>query len=491
MPFPPHIEKIFETFGVPADTKAALYDLYVSLGDEALEVFGDVAESIDPSTLRPEHCAEIRTEVVERYLIRNHPAWLDGTPTPSLYRPRLLEGRASGVAIPLGAIPERATALLDGEPSPDGILVQGRNAHFGGRSETISFDVIARELGDAMALGRATGRQHTLPGSAGATSGTTDAANQIALLWEIQPNVYKPSADRNQDIRWIYRRHRNWHVITLSSAIEWLRAKSFRVFIVRGEALRATHEVRSGTLSTSIVAMHNRTVLRVAAAFGLELTPATAVRCHIGRAWSGLAGGRGVAESLQHLPHERALQHDAVFEHDRSVTDSAVSARFVQRPSTAHRGELQPSEPCRGGLLFGMPQDGAADATARELRSDKHRANTCRLGPRVEQLVVPIRCRAAAISFPPRTPAATPGELRFLDRNEVRSIGDELVIRPADVFECAANLARRVNVRSKREYGLTHQGCDRACISCRRRPDHDFVHARQHRTCAMMCELPI
>jgi hypothetical protein len=272
LPFPAHIERIFETFRVPADTKAALYDLYVSLGDEALEVFGDIAESIDPSTLRPEQCGAIRSQLVERYLTRNHPLWLRGTPTPSFYRPRLLEGRASGVAIPLGEISER---IVNDPPLPDGIIVQGRNAHFGGRSETISFDIIARDLGDAIALGRASGRQHTLPGSAGATSGTTDAMQQIALLWEIQPNAYKPSADRNREITKLYRRHRNWHVLTLATAIEWLRTKSFRVFIVRGEALPATHEVNAGTLSPSIIALHNRTVSTVAQSMNLDLLPAT------------------------------------------------------------------------------------------------------------------------------------------------------------------------------------------------------------------------
>jgi len=210
MPFPSHIERIFEAFRVPADTKAALYELYVSMGDEALEIFGDIAESVDPSTLRPEQCAIIRTELVERYLRRNHPLWIAGKPTPSFYRPRLLEGRASGVVIPLGEIP-----FLEVQPVPDGIMVQGRNAHFGGRSETISFDIIERDLDDAIALGRAAGRQHTLPGSAGATSGTTDAMKQIALLWEIQPNVYKPTADRNREISKVYRRHRNWHMLTL------------------------------------------------------------------------------------------------------------------------------------------------------------------------------------------------------------------------------------------------------------------------------------
>ena len=270
MPFPEHIEHIFETFRVPADTKAALYDLYVSLGHEALEVFGDIAESVDPSTLRPEHCAAIRSQLVERYLTRNHPLWLEGKPTPSFYRPRLLEGRASGVAIPLGEISQR----VNDQPLPDGIIVQGRNAHFGGRSETISFDVIPRDLADAIALGRAAGRQHTLPGSAGATSGTTDAMHQIALLWEIQPNVYKPSADRNREINKLYRQHRNWHVLTLATAIEWLRAKSFQVFILRGEALPATHEVNAGTLSPSIIALHNRTVSTVMKSLGLELVPA-------------------------------------------------------------------------------------------------------------------------------------------------------------------------------------------------------------------------
>jgi hypothetical protein len=272
MPFPDHIERIFEAFRVPGDTKATLYDLYVSLGDEALEVFGDIVESVDPSALRPEHCGEIRSRLVERYLTRNHPLWLAGKPTPSFYRPRLLEGRASGVAIPLGEIPQH---MINDQPPADGIMVQGRNAHFGGRSETISFEIIARGLADAIALGRAAGRQHTLPGSAGATSGTTDAMHQIALLWEIQPNVYKPSADRNREINKLYRQHRNWHVLTLAAAIEWLRAKSFRVFIVRGEALPATHEVNSGTLSPSIIALHNRTVAAVTKALDVDLIPVT------------------------------------------------------------------------------------------------------------------------------------------------------------------------------------------------------------------------
>lgn len=278
MPFPPHIEHIFEVFGIAADTKAFLYDLYLSLGPEVLEVFSDIAEGVEsPATLRPEHCAGVRREVVERYVRRCHPQWLAGQPTPSLYRPREAEGRAAGVAIPLGEIHPRAAEIVGGEqPLPDGIIVQGRNAHFGGRSDTISFDVVAADLDDALAIGTAEGQQHTLPGSVGETSGTLDAVRRVALLWEIQPNVYKPAGERNRSIAKLFRRHRNWHIVTLVAAIDWLRAADLRLFVVRGEALAATHEVnKAKPVTPTIVALHNRTVETVARELGLPLEPAT------------------------------------------------------------------------------------------------------------------------------------------------------------------------------------------------------------------------
>ena len=58
MGFPEHIERVFEVFGVPPDTKHAIYELYVAMGEDALEAFGEIAESVDsPENLRPEHCA--------------------------------------------------------------------------------------------------------------------------------------------------------------------------------------------------------------------------------------------------------------------------------------------------------------------------------------------------------------------------------------------------------------------------------------------------
>ena len=277
MAFPAHIAYVLETFGVPADTKAALYDLYVAMGEEALEVFGDIAEGIDsPTNLRPEHTAGVRTRLVDRYLRRNHPLWSSGQPTGSFYRPRALQGRASGLAVPLGSVKPHAEKVLGDQPVPEGILMQGRNAHSNGRQETISFDFVAAELEDAIAVGQALGQQHTLPGSVGATSGSIDADRLLALIWEIQPNVFKPAGERNRAIGKIYRRHRNWHVITLVSALEWLRARKFRIYILRGESLAATHEVNPAKpISDAIVKLHNRTVENVVSGLELRLVPAT------------------------------------------------------------------------------------------------------------------------------------------------------------------------------------------------------------------------
>jgi hypothetical protein len=154
--------------------------------------------------------------------------------------------------------------------------MHGRNAHYGGRPDTVSFDVVARDLEDALAIAQAAGQQHTMPGSVGATSGTFDAINSVALIWEIQPNVYKPAEDRNRQIAKVYRRHRNWHLITLTAAMEWLRTQSVAAYILRGSALATTHEVNPAKpVSATIAEHHDRTVIRVAEALGHTLTPAS------------------------------------------------------------------------------------------------------------------------------------------------------------------------------------------------------------------------
>jgi hypothetical protein len=275
MPFPEHIEAVFMHFAIASDTKAALYDLYISMGSEVLEVFAELSDGVaSPSELRPEDTLPIRETIVERYLKRNHPRWIEDIPTPSFWSPRVSEGRANGLAVPLGSATAIATRVVgEDQPIPDGILMLGRNAHFGGREETISFDVIAADLDDAIAIGKAQGQQHTLPGSVGETSGTFDGLQNVALLWEVQPNVYKPAAGRNRPIRKVYQRHRNWHLITLAAALDWLLQRGTATYILKGEALAITHEVNPDKpVSGTIVAHHNRTVAEVARLLGVTLS---------------------------------------------------------------------------------------------------------------------------------------------------------------------------------------------------------------------------
>jgi hypothetical protein len=276
MPFPEHIERVLDAYRVPADTKSALYDLYLAMGDEVLEVFADLADGVTSATmLSPDDTLLIRERVVERYLRRNHPRWLEGKPTASLWHPRVAEGRASGAAIPMGDFPALARNVSD-QPLPDGILILGRNAHSGGRAETISFDVVARDLDDAIAIGKAAGQQHTIPGSIGETSGTFDSAHNVALLWEVQSNVYKPSGDRNRELAKLWRRHRNWHLITLAVAIEWLRGQQAETYILRGDAIAATHEMNPAKpVSGPIAALHDRTVQQVVRTAGATLIEPT------------------------------------------------------------------------------------------------------------------------------------------------------------------------------------------------------------------------
>ena len=286
--FAEHIERILDEYGVAPDTKAALYDLYVSLGDETLEVFAEIAEERDAvAELTPEDTQSIRARVVERYVRRSHPQWLEGRPTPSLWHPRVTEGRASGLAMPLGEIGEDVSAdsfsgrltaesralIGDAQPFPSGILMLGRNAHYGGRQETVSFDVVASDVEDAVAAGLAAGQQHTMPGSIGETSATFDPTAKVALIWEVQPNVYKPLEDRNRAIAKLYRKHRNWHLVTLLAAIRWFQSQQCAIYILRGSALATTHEVNpEKPVSDDISSFHDRTVQRVAEAAGLTLS---------------------------------------------------------------------------------------------------------------------------------------------------------------------------------------------------------------------------
>jgi len=99
----------------------------------------------------------------------------------------------------------------------------------------------------------------------------------VALLWEIQPNVYKPSSTRSPAARRPYRRYRSWPLIATVAALAWLRRAGYRTCVVRGTGLAPTHEVDPARpLGAEIAALHDRTVIAAATALGLRLGAARA-----------------------------------------------------------------------------------------------------------------------------------------------------------------------------------------------------------------------
>jgi hypothetical protein len=291
MSFPPHIARVFDEFGISAATKAALLDAYLQMGAHSLEAFSDLCESFPtPSAIEPADLARLREVAVDRYLGLMHAKWIEGNPTPSFFAPRSAQGRANGLSAPLGCIAaegdcefaesvrrDTASIVGAGQPVPRGILVMSRNGHYGGRDNTVSFDVVCECLPDAIAVGNAEGRQHTAPGSIGETSGTHDGIAKLALLWEIQPNAWKPQGERNRAIAKLWRRNRNWHVLTMVAAIRWLQRAGSVIYVLRGQALQATHEVNPREpVTEALVQVHDRTISTVASALGGFLREPTA-----------------------------------------------------------------------------------------------------------------------------------------------------------------------------------------------------------------------
>lgn len=311
--FPAEVGRLLDAYGVPSATKNALFDLYVSLGGSVLELFAEIADEVgDPSQLQPSHLADVRATLAERFVRRNHERWRRGEPTASFWCPREAAGRAAGLLRPIGAVgigesgdfagtvEARLRPILGSDqPFPRGLLIMGRNGHYSGRLETISFDVVEDDLDEAVRIALAEGRQHTVPGSVGECSGTWNGPSQVALLWELQPNVLKPAGERNRSISKVYRRHRNWHVVTLGAALLWLDRHEAKIFVVKGKALAATHQANPHVpISEEIMALHDRTLARVVEGLGGSMgEPDDEDEGILRDAWPGNVGLKKFVES--------------------------------------------------------------------------------------------------------------------------------------------------------------------------------------------------
>jgi hypothetical protein len=295
VPLPPRVAETLLGFGLSAEAMACVDDWHHHLGPVAVEALTELVESrgIAPRDLRPGDLETLRALAGARYLRENHPRWLQGESTPGFWRDRSRGGVASGLVVPLGNLEKSGEPLVrrlaeaarlaigEGQPPPRGLLLVSQNAHRGNQDGTIAFDVVPTGIDEALTLNAAAGRQHTVPGSIGETSGRTTGEPAIALLWETQPNVYKPSAARNRAAREAYRRHRGWPLVTAVAALGWLRAHDYRVLVLRGAGLRAAHEVNPAEpLGPQIEELHDRTFERAARALGwrlVDLAPGEAV----------------------------------------------------------------------------------------------------------------------------------------------------------------------------------------------------------------------
>lgn len=286
MTLPRPVSAAFLRHGVPAETIAWADDLHRHLGPPVVQALAELvqAEGIPPSELRPAHLDGVRVRLGERYLREHHPAWRSGGSSPAFWCDRSREGQARGVVSALGDVGTGSTPLLarvakavaraagPAQAPPRGLLLLSQNAHRGNQDGTLAFDLVPSELDAALALSAASGRHHTLPGSVGETSGRVLAEPPLAIVWEVQPNVYKPAGERNRGAAKPYRRHRAWPLVTAAAALAWLVERGYRVLVLRGEALRAAHEVNPGEpLSAEIERLHDRTLEAAACGLGLRL----------------------------------------------------------------------------------------------------------------------------------------------------------------------------------------------------------------------------
>lgn len=297
MSLPPRLARVLAEHEIAADTRLRIEDLYHSLGSGVMDALADLAErhALLPRDITPEHLEEIRPILGEAFLKRHHDEWLRGEGTRGFWQDRRQAGAIGGSIRPLGLLDEgegnpftervaaaAGTHIAEGQPRPRGLLLLDLDSHSGARPGTFSLEVLPRDVESALKLNACVGRQHTTPGSIGETSGSLLADEGPAVVWEVQPNVYKPTAERNRDARRISGKLRSWPLVTTVAAYAWLQEQGRRTFVLRPEGLRPAHVVETDDkpLSDELLGVYERNVSVAAEALGLRLTaPPDEVDC--------------------------------------------------------------------------------------------------------------------------------------------------------------------------------------------------------------------
>lgn len=286
MTLPAQLSETLVRFGVPAEAMAGLDDLYRHLGPGVVDALSEVVDlsGVAASALGPAQLERIRPTLGARFLRQHHASWRAGLSTPGFWRDRSYAGAASGLAIPLGDLAEPTTptaarvaaaareAAGPDQPPPRGLLLLSQGSHRNSQPDVFAFDLVPSELEEALAVNDTAGRHHTLPGSVGETSGRLLSEPEVAIVWETQPNLFKPQGERNRGAGRAYRRHRLWPLVTTAAAFHHLLESGRRVFVLKGAFLKAAHEADPGQpLVPETERLHDLTMSRAASALGVRL----------------------------------------------------------------------------------------------------------------------------------------------------------------------------------------------------------------------------
>lgn len=315
MSLPPRFARVLAEHDIAADTRLRIEDLYYSLGSGVMDALAELAErrALKPREITPGHLEDIRPLLGSAFLNRHHAAWLRGESTRGFWQDRGQAGAIGGSLQPLGLLDEGEQSdftrrvhelvtprIAEGQPRPRGLLMLGLDSHSAARPGSFSLELLPREPEAAQLLNSCLGQQHTSPGSIGETSGCLLADEGPSIVWEVQPNVYKPTAERNREARSVVGKLRSWPIVTTVAAFLWLRDQGRRVFVLRPEALRPAHEVnpRDKPLGEELLGLHERNVRAAADALGLELVaPAVDFDC--------FPLARAVSPPLERALHEK------------------------------------------------------------------------------------------------------------------------------------------------------------------------------------------
>src|SRR5664279_2908830 len=97
----------------------------------------------------------------------------------------------------------------------------------------------------------------------------------------------------------------------------------------------------------------------------------------------------------ERLLHQRAVEHDTIFESDWRLADRSISCGLIDSACAVHSDELEVPEAFRRRTLFRILEKAPADAAPRAPRTHEHRPDARRLCGWIDQSAL-VACSRAS-----------------------------------------------------------------------------------------------